>query len=108
MTVAPKIAGSQLKGVGYLVENILDPNAVIGRDFQARNVLTIQGLVVTGLVENETDSAVTIRTATNTVTIAKDDIEEIRISKNSFMPEGLLKTLNDREKLELLKYLMSL
>jgi putative heme-binding domain-containing protein len=108
VTVAPKIAGSRLKGVAYLVENILDPNAVIGRDFQARNVLTIQGLVVTGLVENETDSAVMIRTATNTVTIAKDDIEEIRVSKNSFMPEGLLKALNDRERLELLKYLMSL
>ncbi len=106
--LAPKLAGSGSKGIEYLAENVLDPNAVIGRDFQARNVLTAPGLVITGLVENETDSAITIRTATNSVTIAKEEIEEIRVSENSFMPEGLLAPLNHREKLELLKYLMSL
>ncbi len=106
--IAPKLAGSGSKGIEYLVENILDPNAVIGRDFQARNVLTVEGSVITGLVENETDSAITIRTATQSVTVAKDDIEEVRVSPNSFMPDGLLATLNDRERLELMKYLMSL
>jgi putative membrane-bound dehydrogenase-like protein len=107
-TVAPKLAGSGSKGIEYLVENILDPNAVIGRDFLARNVLTSEGLVISGLIENETDSAITIRTLTDSVTLAKEDIEAIRVSTNSFMPEGLLAPLNDREKLELLKYLMSL
>ena len=106
--LAPRLAGSGSKGIEYIVENVLDPNAVIGRDFQARNVLTDEGRVVTGLVAQETESAVTIRTATNRVTIDRDEIEEIRISENSFMPEGLLVPLNDREKLELLKYLMTL
>ena len=106
--VAPKLDGSGSKGIEYLVENILDPNAVIRRDFQARNVLTIEGRVVTGLVENETESAITIRTPTQSVTIARDEIEEVRVSENSFMPDGLLAPLNDRERLELLKYLMSL
>ena len=106
--VAPKLEGSGSKGIEYLVENILDPNAVIGRDFQARNVLTTEGRVITGLVENETDSAITIRTPTQSLTVAKDDIEEVRVSENSFMPDGLLAPLNDRERLELLKYLMSL
>lgn len=106
--IAPKLAGSGSKGVDYIVENIIDPNAVVGSDFQARIILTVEGRVITGLVEKETGSAITIRTATNSVTIAKDEIEEINISKNSFMPESLLKTLNERQKIELLKYLMSL
>ncbi len=49
-----------------------------------------------------------LRTLTSSVTVPKADIEENELSTNSFMPEGLLKTLNDREKIELFKYLMSL
>ena len=40
--------------------------------------------------------------------IAREDIEQIIISPNSFMPEELLKTFNDRQRIELLKYLMSM
>jgi putative heme-binding domain-containing protein len=106
--LGPKLAGSGSKGVKYLVENVIDPNAVIGRDFQARLVQTTDGQVHSGLIQSETDSAITLRTATNTVTISRDDIEEIKTSENSFMPTGLLKDLNERERIELLKYLMSL
>lgn len=104
--LAPKLSGSGGKGIEYLVENVLDPNAVIGRDYQARIIQTTSGRVLTGLVEKESETSVTIRTLNESVTIAKDEIEESRVSENSFMPEGLLKPLNDREKLELLKYLM--
>jgi putative heme-binding domain-containing protein len=106
--LGPKLAGSGSKGVKYLVENVVDPNAVIGRDFQARLIQTTDGRVYSGLIQSETDSAVTLRTATNTVTLAKDDIEAIKTSENSFMPTGLLKDLNERERIELLKYLLSL
>jgi putative heme-binding domain-containing protein len=105
--LGPNLAGSGAKGIRYLVENILDPNAVIGRDYQARILVTADGRALSGLVESETDSAVTLRTATNRVVVAKDEIEEIRVSPNSFMPVGLLQTLNEREQIELFKYLMS-
>src|SRR5690606_8516032 len=71
-SLGPKLAGSGSKGVRYIVENVIDPNAVIGRDFQARLILTSDGRVFSGLIESETASAVTLRTATNTVVIAKD------------------------------------
>ncbi len=105
--LGPKLAGSGSKGVRYLVENVIDPNAVIGRDFQARLVQTTDGQVHSGLIQSETESAVTLRTQTNTVTIARADIEEIKTSENSFMPTGLLKDLGERERIELFKYLMS-
>lgn len=105
--LAPNLAGSGAKGIRYLVENILDPNAVIGRDYQARILVTADGRALSGLIESETDSAVTLRTATSRVVVAKDEIDDIRISPNSFMPVGLLQTLNDREQIELFKFLMS-
>lgn len=107
-SLAPSLLGSGAKGAAYLVENIVDPNAVVGRDFQARLILTVEGRVVTGLVMEETPTAVTVRTATATETIAKDQIEEIRVSDQSFMPVGLLDPLEERQKIELLKYLMGL
>ncbi len=105
--IGPKLDGTGSKGIEYIVENILDPNAVIGKDFQARQILTVDGLVVTGVIIRETDSAVTVRTANSTQTIARDEIEELAVSKNSFMPQGLLDTLNEQQRIELLKYLMS-
>ncbi len=104
--LAPKLAGSGAKGVEYLVENILDPNAVIGRDYQARVIVTTEGRVITGLVEKESETSLTIRMLNDSVTVAKSEVEETQISPNSFMPQGLLKELNDRERIELLKYLM--
>jgi putative heme-binding domain-containing protein len=71
-SLGPKLAGTRSKGIGYLVENLIDPNAVIGRDFQARIIVTLDGRVINGLVEKETKSALTIRTATNSVTVARD------------------------------------
>ena len=37
----------------------------------------------------------------------KSDVEEVKPSPVSVMPEGLLKTLNDNEVLDLLAYLLS-
>ena len=107
-SLAPSLAGTRSKGIDYLVENIIDPDAVIGEDFQARIILTTDGRVITGLVESETQSALTIRTATESVVIAREDIEERKVSQNSFMPAGLLDKLDERERIELLKYVMSL
>lgn len=106
--IAPKLQGTGAKGVEYAIENIIDPNAVIGKDYQARVIRTKDGQVITGLVQAESDSSVSIRTATETIQVDKADVEELRVSENSFMPVGLLDTLDERQRIELLKYLLSL
>lgn len=105
---APKLQGTGAKGADYAIENVIDPNAVIGRDYQARVIRTQDGQVITGLVVRETDASIEIRTTTDTLLIDKDSIEEIRVSENSFMPVGLLETLDERQRIELFKYVLSL
>ena len=105
---APKLQGTGAKGADYAVENVIDPNAVIGRDYQARVIRTNDGQVITGLVVRESDASIEIRTTTDTLLIDKDSMEEIRVSENSFMPMGLLETLDERQRIELLKYVLSL
>ena len=84
---------------------MIDPNAVIGADFQLTTVETKQGDTVSGLILSETASALTLRTTVEQMVVAKADIAKRETSDRSLMPEGLLESLKDRERLELLKYL---
>ena len=106
--IAPKLQGTGAKGIDYAIENVIDPNAVIGKDYQARVIRTKDGQVITGLLQAEEPGRISIRTATETIDVDKEDIDELKISENSFMPVGLLDTLDERERIELFKYLLSL
>jgi putative heme-binding domain-containing protein len=105
--LGPDLTGAGKNGIRYFLENIIDPNAVIGTDFQMTTVETRQDDVFSGLLIAETASAVTIRTTTGETVIPKSDITARATSENSLMPEGLLQPLSDREQLELLKFLIS-
>jgi putative membrane-bound dehydrogenase-like protein len=106
--IAPKLQGTGSKGIDYAIENVIDPNAVIGKDYQARVIRTKDGQVITGLVQADSTSSMSIRTATETIEVDKEQIEELKVSENSFMPVGLLDTLDERQRIELFKYLLSL
>jgi len=105
--LGPELTGAGKNGIRYFLESVIDPNAVVGADFQMTTVETKNGDVVSGLVISETPSAITIRTTAGESVIAKGDMTQRNPSENSLMPEGLLESLNDREQLELLKFLTS-
>lgn len=105
--LGPELTGAGQHGIRYFLENIIDPNAVIGSDFQLTTVETKKGDVLSGIIIGETASALTLRTTTEPIIIAKADITKRETSDKSLMPEGLLESLADREQIELLKYLTS-
>lgn len=105
--VGPDITGSNRANLDYLLENILDPSAVLGRDFRMTILTTEDGRVVSGLILKETDSALTVRTINDTVVVAKADIEERQLSPLSLMPERLLEPLQSQEVHDLFAYLVS-
>jgi putative membrane-bound dehydrogenase-like protein len=105
--IGPELSGAGRNGIRYFLENVLDPNAVIGTDFQLTTVETKSGDVVSGLVIQETGSALTLRTATEQRVIARNEVTRRDQSDRSLMPEGLLESLAPREQIELLKYLTS-
>jgi len=103
--IGPELTGAGRNGIRYFLENIVDPDAVVGSDFQLTTVETRDGDVVSGLVLHETDSGLTIRTPAEQQVIPKASITRRELSDRSLMPAGLLESLSDREQLELLKYL---
>jgi len=80
---------------------------VLGKDYRLTVIVTVDGLAVSGLIQKETDSALTIRTINDTVVVAKKDIEERELSDLSMMPEGLLDALKPEEIRDLVAYLGS-
>ena len=105
--LGPDLAGSWRNGLDYFLENIIDPNAVVGDNFQL-NVLTKKdSSVVSGIVEQETDTAITVRTVTEVVIVSKADLQSRQKLPASLMPPGILESLPERKSLELLKYLLS-
>jgi putative membrane-bound dehydrogenase-like protein len=105
--LGPDLAGSWRNGLDYFLENIIDPNAVVGDNFQLHVLTKKDGSVVSGVIEQETDTAITARTVTESVVISKSDLKDRQKTPVSLMPSGLLEALLERKALELLKYLLS-
>jgi putative heme-binding domain-containing protein len=103
--LGPDLSGTWRNGLDYFLENIVDPNAVVGTAFELQILTKRDGTVVSGMIDKETDTALVVRTVTDTTTVAKADLKERQKTPMSLMPPGLLETLPEREIVELLKYL---
>src|SRR5205823_8047208 len=58
--VGPDITGANRADLNYLLENVLDPSAIIPKEY-AVTVLTLKsGRVVTGIVREQTPAALTV------------------------------------------------
>jgi putative membrane-bound dehydrogenase-like protein len=105
--LGPDLAGSWRNGLDYFLENIIDPNAVVGDNFQLHVLTKKDGSVISGVIEQETDTAITARTVTESAIISKADLNSRQKMPVSLMPPGLLESMPERKALELLKYLLS-
>ena len=100
------MTGSGRDNLDYLLENILDPSAVVNADFKMVVVAMSDGRVLNGLVRASTDKTVTLQSQNEAVVLARSEIDEIRPSTLSLMPEGQLDPLPFEEIRDLLAYLM--
>jgi putative heme-binding domain-containing protein len=103
--VGPDITGANRASLDYLLENILDPSAVIQKEYTVTVIETKDGRLITGIVRSENMVALTVVTANNTLIVPRADIESRTSSKDSMMPEDLLKALTTEEVRGLFAYL---
>ena len=93
----------------HFVESILQPSKVIQKGFESIQALTVDGRVQTGMIQNESANSITLRRPDNqNITLLRVDIEEMRSTGLSFMPEGLEKELDHQAMADLLAYLRSI
>ena len=105
--VGPDITGSNRSDLDYILQNVLDPNAVIPNDYRTSTLETKDDRIITGIVTRQDDNAVTVVTANETLLISRSEVKSLQQGEISMMPEGLLQALSDAEVRDLVSYLNS-
>lgn len=98
-------------GLKDLAEAIAEPSKVISDQYRASVVNLANGKAVTGRVVSEAGGKLVIVTdpedSTKTLELAKEDVDSVKPSPVSLMPEKLVHPLNENEAADLLAYLLS-
>ena len=106
--------GPELSAIGKmraredLLESILEPSRRIEPKFASYVVNTTNGQSHTGLLVRRTENDLVLRDAQNKdVTVPAKQVEELRPSRTSLMPDGQLASLTVQDAADLLEYLAS-
>ena len=107
--VGPDITGSNRANLDYFLTNVVDPNAVIGKDYQAIEVRTEDDEFIVGILDREDDATLALKTTGGVRLIPKKEISPggRKLSEKSMMPEGLLDQLKESQIRDLVAYLAS-
>ena len=105
--VGPDITGSNRSDLDYVLQNVIDPNAVIPNDYRTSTLETKDDRVITGIVTRKDDNAVTIVVPGEEIIVPRNEIQSLTQSEVSMMPEGLLQAITEDEVRDLVAYLKS-
>ncbi|QDV45316.1 Neutral/alkaline non-lysosomal ceramidase [Stieleria neptunia] len=106
--VGPNLASITDKRPHVLLSNIMDPSAAVEARYLTYIVLSDDGRVHNGLLGTETGSSITLVTGEGKrETILRSEIEELRASGKSLMPDGLEKELSPQDVADLIALLRS-
>jgi putative heme-binding domain-containing protein len=104
--VAPDISDSRVKTPQQLLTDILHPNQAIDNNYVSYTIATSDGNVHTGIIASETAGSITLRQAENkTLALLRADIETIRTTGVSLMPEGFEKNLSHQQMADLIGFI---
>jgi putative heme-binding domain-containing protein len=107
-SIGPELTHANRKDRDYLLVSIVDPSALIRKEYVSYVIQTTDGRVLTGLMAAQTPGSITLVGAKNERTaIPREKIESIQESPVSLMPEDLLRQLKPRQVRDLFAYLQS-
>ena len=106
--VGPGLAGSNIGKLDYFLENVLNPNGVIGKDYQLNVFKLKSGATMSGIVQFEdAQSFRLVMPGGAKFTVAKGEVEKRETLPMSLMPEGLLDALTKNQVINLVAYLQN-
>ena len=107
--IGPNLATSKNKGAEFLLLNVLDPSREVNPEYLNYSVAMDDGRILTGLIAGETATSLTLRRAEGiSDTILRINVEELRSTGLSLMPEGLEKEIDPQAMADLMAYLLGL
>ena len=102
----PNLAAMKNRGPDVILVNVFDPNREVNPQYLNYTLVTTDGRTLTGMITSETATSVTLKRADNAGdTVLRIDIDQLRSSGMSLMPEGMEKQIDRQAMADLLTYL---
>ena len=104
--VGPDLSGIAGRAPDQLLADILDPNRNVEPDYIVLAAASRRGQVYSGLLAEETATTVKLRRAEGVEDVLlRSEIDELRSTGQSLMPEGLEQNINPQEMADLIAFL---
>jgi putative heme-binding domain-containing protein len=104
--VGPALTQYKRDDLVVMLANIVNPSLQIREGYETFQIVTSDGLTVSGFITDQDNRTVVLRTADGqTIVIPRDDIESMKASTTSIMPTGLLDNLDEQQVRDLFAYL---
>jgi putative membrane-bound dehydrogenase-like protein len=105
--IGPDLTGSNRADLDYILENVTNPNALIGRDYELHIFTLRDGRLVSGMVREQTEAMVTVQSIGSEERVRRVDIAREEKPGISMMPAGLFAALTKEQMRDLVGYLAS-
>jgi putative heme-binding domain-containing protein len=107
-TIGPDLSYANRHDRDFLLISLVDPTGVVRKEYQAYQVATHDGRVFSGLIVDQSPETITLRDSKGVRTqVARSEIDELRESNVSLMPEALYKEFSPQELRDLFRFLQS-
>lgn len=107
--LGPSLPAIVQRGLDALLLGVLDPNRELNPQFENYVLTTVDGKVLAGMLTAESPQSVSIQAADGAITsIYRSQIDELRGTGKSFMPEGLEQQVDPAAMADLWAYLQNL
>lgn len=106
--VGPDISDTRARARDALLYDILDPNRRVDPQYSEYVIVTQDGRLLNGLLLAETAESVTLRQPEGReLTVLRAEIDEMRSTSKSLMPEGIEKDVTVEQMADILAFLKS-
>jgi len=104
----PNLATMRNRGAENILLNVLDPNREVNPQYLNYSLVTQDGRTLSGMIAAETANSVTLKRGDNaTDTVLRIDIEQLKNTGLSLMPEGLEKQIDPQAMADLMAFLLA-
>src|SRR4029453_11356605 len=104
--IGPDLTGYKRDDLRGMLLNVIHPSAEIREGFENYIVRTEDGRTLTGFIADQDANVIVLRGADGqNLSLARDEIDDLRASRESLMPAGQLKQWSDQQIRDLFAYL---
>lgn len=105
--IGPNLATIKARGEETVLTAVLDPNREVNPQYINYVVSTLDGEIVSGMIIDEGATSLTLRRGDNvTATVLRIDVDELKNTGLSIMPEGFEDAMDKQAVADLIAYLM--